>query len=389
MSQTRLRLGAAEGYLKTGMTVALDGTQDHLVVREAGAFWQELHMRTKINAAVADVYEEVRAGRLRWNLQDVKRLIQPYRKHKHIDAILEKMGDDTWVPEDEARFLEDGAKSSSDSGDDEEREEPAVVGWAEAEGPPGEPSSSAVEDGPGSALVSIEPAAAEALTSSQMRIAAYESAISPLKERGAMKSVINLQNEIRKEKRRMRAISREDPDVLLALAQRRDREEAEERKRQQSIAVANARTRTAAKMRQEIKDAEGFLKKRKQEILEAESLLEMKHAMKTFPLEELGHGRPRGGGRSGKKKRRREVLDRLVRSCGGLSPAQRNDFSWFKDAWDKVMLDEHHDEWPGVFAGWVQKVITDKENGVGDAFSLFVHSETRRCFDGAVALTVP
>ena len=113
------------------------------------------------------------------------------------------------------------------------------------------------------------------------------------------------------------------------------------------------------------------MKKRKQEILEAESLLEMKHAMKTFPLEELGHGRPRGGGRSGKK-RRHEVLDRLVRSCGGLSLAQRNDFSWWKDAWDKMMLDEHHDEWPRIFAGRVQHVMTDKENGVGDAFSLFV-----------------
>ena len=97
----------------------MDGTQDHFVVREAGVFWQELHMRTKINAAVADVYEEVREGRLSWNVHDAKRLIKPYRKHKHIDAILEKMSDDTWVPEGEAVFVDDDAKSSSGSSDDE------------------------------------------------------------------------------------------------------------------------------------------------------------------------------------------------------------------------------------------------------------------------------
>ena len=149
-----------------------------------------------------------------------------------------------------------------------------------------------------------------------------------------MQAVINLENEIRKEKKRMRAFSREDPEVLLALAQRRDHEEAQERQRQQAIAVANAKTLRAAKMKQEIKDAEGLLKKRKQEILEAESLLEMKHTVKTFSLEDLGHGRSRGGGPSGRK-RRHDVLDRLHRNCGGLSPAQKNDFAWWKDAWDE------------------------------------------------------
>ena len=110
-------------------------------------------------------------------------------------------------------------------------------------------------------------------------------------------------------------IGQEDPEVLLALAQRRDHEEAQERQRQQTIAVANARTLTAAKLRQEIKDNQEILKKRKREILDAECLLEMKHAMKTYSLVDLGDGRSCGGKASGKK--RHEVLDRLFRSCGG------------------------------------------------------------------------
>jgi hypothetical protein len=66
--------GGAElaGYLKTGMTVALDGTQDSFIVREAGHFWKELGMREKINAAVAEVRQEVQANRLSWTYANVR-----------------------------------------------------------------------------------------------------------------------------------------------------------------------------------------------------------------------------------------------------------------------------------------------------------------------------
>ena len=53
------------------------------------------------------------------------------------------------------------------------------------------------------------------------------------------------------------------------------------------------------------------------------------------------------------------------------------------------MLEEHGADWGRVFAEWVQKVLLDFENGVGNAFSLFVHGETRRCFHDLEALQVP
>ena len=37
-SNMSLHLHAADGYTKTGATVKLDGTEDHLIVREAGEF---------------------------------------------------------------------------------------------------------------------------------------------------------------------------------------------------------------------------------------------------------------------------------------------------------------------------------------------------------------
>ena len=110
--------------------------------------------------------------------------------------------------------------------------------------------------------------------------------------------------------------------------------------------------------------------------------------MTTFSLEYLGHSRSRGGGSAGKKKRCK-VLDRLSRLGQGLSGAQRNDFGWWKESWDAKMLEEHGAEWGCVFAEWVQRVINDVGDGIGNAFSLFVHAETRRCFDGALVLQVP
>ena len=59
------------------MSVPLDGTQQELFVREAGAFWRELQMRAKTNSAVAEVNEEVAAGRLCWTAEDVQRVIRP------------------------------------------------------------------------------------------------------------------------------------------------------------------------------------------------------------------------------------------------------------------------------------------------------------------------
>ena len=58
LSSMELHLNVVKGYLRTGMTVVLDGFQDQESVREAGAFWSELGMRAQINVAVKEVREE-------------------------------------------------------------------------------------------------------------------------------------------------------------------------------------------------------------------------------------------------------------------------------------------------------------------------------------------
>ena len=59
LCQPDLRLMAADGYKKTGATVALDGNEDWMICREAGDLWRELNMRTIIDKEVAVVRAEV------------------------------------------------------------------------------------------------------------------------------------------------------------------------------------------------------------------------------------------------------------------------------------------------------------------------------------------
>ena len=149
------------------------------------------------------------------------------------------------------------------------------------------------------------------------------------------------------------------------------------------------RAQTTATLNQEAKAAKSRLKKRKREIQKVENVLETKHAVKQLSLEDLGKGAKLKRCLDAAKKRRWEVLDRLARLGQGLSPEQRNDFSWFKEAWDACMLQEHGDSWPETFMGWMQRLLGENEAGIGNTFSVFVHNETRRCFDGVPGLRVP
>ena len=85
-------------------------------------------------------------------------------------------------------------------------------------------------------------------------------------------------------------------------------------------------------------------------------------------------------------KNRFEVLDRLSRHQAGLSDAQKNDFQWWKEAWDEAMVTQHGANWADTFAGWVQNLL----NATGsNAFSKFMYDETVRVLHDSKALAVP
>ena len=67
MSDKSLHVKACQGYKYTGTTVAFDASEDGDICREASVFWKENFMRTKIDAAVADMKEKYEVGLLPWN----------------------------------------------------------------------------------------------------------------------------------------------------------------------------------------------------------------------------------------------------------------------------------------------------------------------------------
>ena len=75
MSDKNLHLQAAKGYKYTGTTVALDGSEDYFICREAKVFWEELGMRKRINSAVAEVEAKHKAGFLPWTYTTMKSLL--------------------------------------------------------------------------------------------------------------------------------------------------------------------------------------------------------------------------------------------------------------------------------------------------------------------------
>lgn len=309
-------------------------------------------------------------------------MILPYPKHGRVDAILENMGDDTALEDVDQTPLVDVNEAGSDTESAEAEQE-----W-EAKGPNEDNTLKDADDADrGHMSPHVPPAVAERVAHSKLVRAAYDTMQSECQQWGNMRLAHLAALESKKEERRIREMSRENNSVLQALAEHQLAQDAEDRKRQRQVDDANAQTLRLKDIRRQVEKKSAELAQKRRAIAEAEEVLQARQSMRTYSLGELGHGR--SGGQAQAKKNRASVLDRLARCGGGLSPAQKNDFGWFKEAWDAAMSDEHKGSWPATFASWMQKVLDDVDSGDREAFSKFVHRETTRCFSSAVALSLP
>ena len=99
LSDKELHLKATRGYKKVGQSVALNGSEDNLIVREAAGYWNQAtsdgykNMREKVNEEMAIVKEHWTEGQITWNEQFVRKLINDYPKAKKVDAIIDRLGD--------------------------------------------------------------------------------------------------------------------------------------------------------------------------------------------------------------------------------------------------------------------------------------------------------
>ena len=99
---------AVSGHARTGLSVALDGSQDHLVAREARECWLALNIPDARKAAIAEVDAAIAEGA---TFADWRRFV---RHPKNPGAIAYSMefegdvasGEALWLPDDGAPDLE-------------------------------------------------------------------------------------------------------------------------------------------------------------------------------------------------------------------------------------------------------------------------------------------
>lgn len=157
-----------------------------------------------MNWACANKNYEFRAGRLHWTMEDVKRLIKPYRKNKAADRVFAAMEDDTALEPDEKPYASDDDKPDQD---DDDEDEPYASD--EDEGDDDEDQGDDADDENGVAdppqlrrsqhdsLAIDNGEADEHVQRSCATIRTLREAMQSLKAVGAVSAVTHLENEIR------------------------------------------------------------------------------------------------------------------------------------------------------------------------------------------------
>jgi hypothetical protein len=108
-----------KGHKRTGLSNALNGSEDHLLTREAGQFWHSLGMSALRDIAVEQVEAQHRAGKLSWTQEVIASLREPFpngiagemREGQEIDGDLSD-GEDPWDSEVEDDLVTDDEASA-------------------------------------------------------------------------------------------------------------------------------------------------------------------------------------------------------------------------------------------------------------------------------------
>ncbi len=109
---------AARGHKRVGLSNALDGSEDHMMTREAAVFWKELGMADVREKDVFAVRERVRAGELSW-CQDSLRALVDVPVNGDMGVFEEEGMEAEGALSDGEDMWDDEAGAASSSGEDE------------------------------------------------------------------------------------------------------------------------------------------------------------------------------------------------------------------------------------------------------------------------------
>ena len=386
---------ARKGFKYTGCTNALDGSEDHLIAREARVFWDKHDVSAKRDAACHDVHVEVEAGRLRWGYEAVYSLVAPFPHRGALDATIEfqddeevapAAGEDAWsdsedsdgeAPHDGGSEAAEEAESQEDSHAGPEGDDDGGLSDAGTEGDDG-----ALRDG---GEVALSAAQADTVCESSSRISVLQQVIDQLEGSDLITVAQTLRRALHEEHRASVGTGATDAGVAQAMRQQLGREDQAMAKQRRRVQCEMEAARVAKKAKTEAKEFQARVASARKRLREAHEMQETQDALKTFSPEMLGAGLLRGGG-AAFRNRRKDVLNRLAARGAAFSARGKNDWDWFVETWDAKMCAEHGREWGTVFAEQMHHVASDLAAGAADAMATFMANETQRVLREVVVL---
>jgi len=384
----KMHVDATRGFKYNGITNALDGSEDHLIVREAKEFWSSLNVHDRRCQALHDAQVEIAANRLAWNYEDVYKVIADFPERGILDKTVEFQDDELvledgnpeplWELSDGEAEDHDGDSSSGDEKtdadvcDDDDLGNDMEDGTNHGDG--AAPAANTDSLGRGASL-SIEQA--RIAIACAAKIDSLRKALEIVKETGNPALEITLSRAIHDAEREAYGLRQSDPKVAQALHEKHVAEEKEVATKRLALNRQMEANRALQKARHETAETMAQLKRAKLQLQTAQSILETESAIKSFSVEMLGNGRNRGGGVVFRKNRM-EVMDRLCK-ISELTGQERNHYNWFKEKWDQHMAHEHSETWGQQFAEIMQSLLQKIQGGSLRALADFMYREHRRC----------
>jgi hypothetical protein len=293
-------IAGVKGHKRTGLSNALNGSEDHLLTREAGQFWHSLGMSAVRDIAVEQVEEQYRAGKLSWTQEVIDSLREPFpngiagemREGQEVDGNLSE-GENPWDSENEDELVTD-----------EEASAPSASA----------PSTSAV------AVVPIEGDTPEEIDSAE-RFAKRLGILESLKSAATTASMPQVAWHVNREMIRLHKsnhIGSEEaapPRVLQAFLRRK--RETEQEAIVASRKVSSMKRKAAAVVQLAVKKARLAKEAKKANALKVAGALAL--LPKKFGAAELGQGH-KAGGSLAHRANRVNMLNRLKLRCPPLDP---------------------------------------------------------------------
>ena len=397
----KLHVQASKGFKSCGITNNLDGTEDHLICREAGVFWKALAVAEKRTEAVEDVAMEVEAGRLGWSYDDVYSVVLPFPQKGQLDVLREFQDEEmAALEEGEKPWVEgrgDGEDSDSSHADEEKPPHHHDYGDEAASDDAGDHAdgsehASEPEEGghgDGSARGHVGKRVAEelpALTADQAdvfirareRMAALALAMEAIREHDLPDVSTTLAKALHAEERLACGRRQEDARVAKALQDNRVEEERRLQAERQALREKMTAVAETAAAAMAAKAANEQLAKARAKLKAAAQLAALGNSVRTFTLDMLGQGDAKGG--AAMAKRNRQELLGLLAQDANFAPQDAADWAWFRPQWDRRMAELHDRNWGREFAGIAQNLLLRIENGEDAAAVLaaFMKSEMGR-----------